>query len=359
MKILAPVNSIKDARAVVEAGAGEVYCGILPVEWSSKYSNAASANRREWKTANLGRFEDLKGICGYCRGAGVDVLLALNALYTSGQYPMVFEQIEKALECGVSGFIMADIGLLWAVKRRGMRLKIHISTGGTVFNSRAAMFYQDLGASRIVLPRHIRVDETAALIKRCPGVEFEVFVLNSGCKNIDGFCTFHHGVNELLHPGVWDFFKKLNFDRHVLNLIKKMPPAVSGKIKGEFFGIDSACLLNYSVSYFSRPAPAAESYGELLRGRIEASFNLMSGIDTCGACRIKEFKDAGVCGVKIVGRNYSTSKKKADVSFLKAVIDSCGKYGDDAGAFRKFVRARYRKVYGADCRELCYYPDGT
>jgi U32 family peptidase len=351
IKILAPVNNAKDALAVIRAGADEVYCGLLSPSWSLKFTNVASANRREWKTANVTSCEELAKIVRTCHASGVPVFLTLNALYSQEQYSLIFEQIETAREIGIDAFIIADIGLMMALKNKKIRVPFHVSTGGTTFNSKTAEFYRELGAFRIVLPRHLRVTEIADIVSRCPSMQFEVFILNSGCKNIDGYCTYHHGVNEILYPGVWDFFKKHNFDRHVLNIIKLLPPWLSQKIKGEFFGIDSACLLDYRVDI-------AAGDNALVAHRLERCFNLLSGVDTCGACRLAEFMDIGVYGVKIVGRNYSTGKKVNDVTFLKNVMSEILIHPAGSRGYRSAVKRMYRKIYKTPCRNLCYYADG-
>ncbi len=357
MKILAPVNRPDEIEAVVSAGADEVYCGLLPPAWKRDYSNVASMNRREWSAANIEDPEGLKRICGFCRRSGVPVFLAMNALYSQEQYPLVFETIDRARGLGISGVIVADMGLLVSLRERDMDIPVHISTGGTTFNSATARFYKQMGARRIVLPRHLRVDEISDIVRRCPDMEFEVFILNSGCKNIDGFCTFHHGVNEALHPGLWDLFKRQGFDRRILRLLQLISPALSAHVKGSLFGIDSACLLDYKVS-LEKGGGTDPALARRLARRISRSFNLITGADTCGVCRLAEFIEAGVYGVKIVGRNYPTSKKVADIVFLKTVAQRISRGAQTPDMFRAFVRDTYARVYKMPCRRLCYYPDG-
>lgn len=357
MKILAPVNNPEEVEGIIQAGADEIYCGLLPDNWKERYTNIASPNRREWKAANLSSFDELQKVVNVAHSNKVTVYLALNALYTEKQYPMVFEQVEQAKKMEVDALIVADLGLLLSLKRERTGLDIHISTGGTTFNPQTAKFYEELGATRINLPRHLKIEEMEEIIRGCPSLKFEVFILNSGCKNIDGFCTFQHGVNEVLHRQMWNLPKELNFDRHLLNLVRRLPKGLAQEIRGDIFGIDSACLLNYEVFFDSNSTGLSRRKERFILKNVSSAFNLITGIDTCGACRLAELKKIGVYGIKIVGRNYSTSKKIRDTSFLRTILSYMEENNSSKEEFSNYVKDRFRKIYRLDCRQLCYYPD--
>lgn len=358
MKILAPVNNPKEVEKIIRAGADEIYCGVLPQNWMERYTNVASPNRREWRTANLGSFYELQEVVDIAHSNNIPVYLAFNALYTEKQYPYVFEQLEQSKKIGVDALIVADLGLLLNLKKAKIDLDIHISTGGTTFNSQTAKFYEELGASRIILPRHLQIQEMHEIIRDCPFLKFEVLILNSGCKNIDGFCTFHHGINEILYQKVWNLPKRLNFDRHFFNVIRRLPKKVAQRIKGNIFGIDSACLLNYKVSFIDTFTNVNKRKKRSILRNISSSFNFLSGIDTCGVCRLTEFKAMGIYGVKIAGRNYSTSKKTKDIKFLKIISSSIQNQSFEREDFKFYVKDTFRQIYKMDCGNLCYYPDG-
>jgi putative protease len=359
MKILAPVNSPKEVEKIIQAGADEIYCGILPDNWKEKFTNIASSNRREWQAANLTNFCELQEVVDIAHSNNTPVYLALNALYTGKQYPLVFEQVEKSRKINIDALIVADLGLLLSLKKEKIGLDIHISTGGTTFNSETAKFYEELGASRIVLPRHLTIEEIEQIVKSCPSLKFEVFILNSGCKNIDGFCTFQHGVNEILHGQLWNLPKRLNLDRHLLNLIRRLPKKLTQGLKSCISGIDSPCLLNYEISLLPGTTSLSNRQKRSILKNISFGFNLLSGVDTCGVCRLGELENMGVYGVKIVGRNYSTLKKLNDVRFLKAALSYSTANQFDANDFYAFVKKTFLHIYGMKCGELCYYPDGS
>lgn len=358
MKILAPVNNPDEVKRIILEGADELYCGVLPDEWQEEYTNIASPNRREWRTANLPGFGELKEVVDIAHGHSTPVYLALNAFYSKKQYPFLLEQVEHAKKTGLDALIIADMGLLLTLKKEKIGINIHIGTGGTTFNSETVKFYEDFGVSRIVLPRHLQVREVEEIVKDNPSLEFEVFILNSGCKNIDGFCTFQHGISEFLHGDTWNIPKKLNFDRYLLSAIRRLPAKIGRRIKSDVFGIDSACLLNYRVSYEDFPADMDRKNRKTILKNIGANFNLLYGADTCGVCRLAELERAGVYGVKIVGRNYSTVKKVQDVKFLKAILAYMKTCDFDKEKFYKHTKEVFKKIYGMRCGNLCYYPDG-
>lgn len=357
MKIIAPVNSPKEVEEIVKAGADEIYCGVLSQGWATRYTNVASPNRREWGTANLNGFEELKEVVDVAHKHHAHVFLTLNALYTEKQYPLIYEQIEEARKSNVDALIVADMGLLLTLKKEAIDLEIHISTGGTTFNSETAKFYEELGGSRIVLPRHLQIQEMKEIVKSSSSLKFEAFILNSGCKNIDGFCTFQHGVNEVLHRKIWNVPKRMNFDRHFLNAIRCLPKKVAQNVKGDMFGVDSACLLNYEVSFVDNSMNINTGKSRAILKNIASGFNFLSGVDTCGACRLAELEEIGIYGVKIVGRNYSTGKKTKDIRFLKAMLSSMKERRFEKGDFERHTRDVFKEIYKVNCRELCYYPD--
>ena len=345
MRILAPVNKPGEVDEIIAAGADELYCGVMPGDWLKKYTNIASPNRREWTSANLSDFRELQQVVDRAHARGIPVYMTANAFYTEEQYPLMLDQIAGAGRIGVDAFIIGDVGLLVALKNAKLGVTIHISNTGAAFNTEAVRFFKQLGARRVILPRQLTLDEIAQLVGASGDIEFEVFIMNSGCKNIDGFCTFHHGVSEILYPGVWNFFKKLHFDHYLLEFVRGLPFGLSGRLKSNVFGIDSACLLNYKVSGSATGACRA----------ISASFNLLSGADPCGACDLYRLKNIGIDSLKIVGRNHPTAKKIKDVAFLKKMLlcleqDPALPEED----FKKKSRAEYVKTYGLDCKALCY-----
>ena len=178
-------------------------------------------------------------------------------------------------------------------------------------------------------------------------------------------------IEEFVHPRVWNLPKRLNLDRHFLDMIRRLPRGLTQGIRCNIFGIDSACLLNYAVSFASCPTNSPSHFNrynhKIINDRrkrqsvlknISLGFVLLSGIDPCGICRLAELEQIGVYGVKIVGRNYSTKKKVKDIKFLKAVLTYMKENQvKSLEGFKSFVQDKFRQVYKMDCGNLCYYPN--
>ncbi|MDP8225316.1 MAG: U32 family peptidase [Candidatus Lernaella stagnicola] len=352
---MSPLNRIEEVEALIEDGATCFYAGVMPPGWRDRYSNMASPNRREWKSSNFLDYDDFGRAIRLADDRGVPVFMALNALYTEAQYEMIDEIVAHAEDAGVKALIVADLGMFLHLAEGGTKLELHVSTGATIFNRRAAELFIRLGASRVTLPRHNTVDELCSLTRDLAPVPTDVFVLNSGCKNIDGFCTFHHGENEVQVGRLWDMFKNAGADHYLLEAMRKLPEWMTRTASDlSLFGSISACFLPYKVTNVS-PREMTDELRHRTEQNVRKSFNFFSAMDHCAACAIPAFKRAGVDALKIVGRNHPTSKKRKDVRFLRALLDLTERFDDDPP--REEILELHRAHYGGDCEGLCYYPE--
>lgn len=359
MKLVAPINKIKEVLPIIEAGADALYCGVLPLAWYKKYTNVASINRTERIRSNLKNFDELKQIVKIAHSYNTPVSLALNGIYTKDQYPLLYRQVKKAIDSKVDAFIVADMGLLLTLSKMDVDVAIHISTGGTTFNSETAKFYQDLGATRIIIPRHMKLAEIKQLIQGFHSIESEVFILNAGCSYVTGFCTFQHGIEEVKYRILWNIAEKLRLGHTTLNILRRLPKRVVNFInaKTDLMGTIGACMLNYRISVIPEEI-GYEQTAELIKRRVSPSyFDLFYGIDTCGACALYELSKMKINNVKIVGRGHPTSKKINDTKFLHAALEYLNTQNPSRKEFKLYVRKKYQDIYNIKCRELCYYPE--
>jgi collagenase-like PrtC family protease len=326
MKILSPLDSPSEVEPLIEAGAGEFYCGVLEESWHKPYP-VISINRRPAGKGHLRNFAELAEAVAISHRNDIPVFFTVNEhYYTKPQLPLVKDYIDRACDAGVDAFIIADYGLLHLLREGPAPPAIHISTGGTVFNWRTARFYRELGATRITLPRHLSLDEMKRLVAHVPDLETTVFVFNSRCINVDGFCTFQHGL--------------------------------SGRQTPAFYR--NACMLPYEITPIPLTAAAAEEPAEdieqlVSRQRVWEKVHLDDY--PCAACALYEFKEMGTTSIKIVGRGNTTVRKTTDVSFFKNLLNClCGDRtaGKD---FREYARALYNRTYRRTCRPfMCHYP---
>ena len=335
-KLLSPLSRVDEVEDLITAGADEFYCGILPEAWKGKYTVSASINRRQEDNSILGTsphfnsFEDLKKSIVLAHSHNIPVLLTLNEhYYSQDQYDYLLWYIDEALKAEVDALIVGDVALMVMLKERNISIPFHISTAGTTFNSETVRFYQELGASRIILPRHLTIEEIESLASDVSDIELEAFILNSRCANVDGFCTFQHGLADLFPDE---------------------------ETKKSYY---NACMLPYNVAVYGDGETVIDK-GKKKQIPWERQL-IWSGLHIddrpCGACALYEFKQIGLYGVKIVGRQNTKKKKIKDLTFLRTLINFLAEEQPGKEAFRKFSRDLYQQTYQWPCLVFkCYYP---
>jgi U32 family peptidase len=326
MKILSPLDYTDDIEKLAEAGADEFFCGLLDEAWYAKYP-VISTNRRPAGKGHFRNFEELKALVDISHNIGTKVYFTLNEhYYINAQFEMLKSHIDNAVISGVDALILSDYGLMAWLRENGYDVPIHISTGGTVFNWRTAKFYCDeFGAESITFPRHLELEELKTLVEKLPEVDTSVFVLNSRCTNVDGFCTFQHG---LAGKQVFPMFR-------------------------------NACMLPFSAEVFSDNQETAyipPEKKEKILSRQKVWERVHVDDHPCGACAMYEFKEMGIKSLKIVGRGNPTERKVKDITFLKSLVTvlESGVSRDD---FRNKSQSLYKETYNRPCREhMCYFP---
>lgn len=347
MNLMAPINSLDELKELILFGVDEVYCGVLSESWCKLYTNIASINRVDRSNGNLRNYQELYNIVEYAHCYNVKVYLALNGLYTQAQWETLDEELDIILESGIDGLIVADLGLLNLLYKRKINKEIHASTGFTVFNSEAVKFLAEFGVSRIILPRDLTRQEICDIVNANTGIQFEVFVMNGRCKNIDGFCTFQHGISDLYSAGINHFLVSSRLGYVFQEVVVKLPLWLQKKAM-EIAGA-KVCSTACSFRYRTSSKKGINSFADFAP-------DFMADIFSCAGCEIYDFLKWGIKSVKIVGRTFSLQKKIKDVIFIKQLIKKAE--SDDilsADAFKDFSTELYKEVYGKSCKNNCYY----
>lgn len=322
MRILSPLDAADEVDVLVDAGAGEFFCGLLDEDWYRRYP-VISVNRRPAGTGHFTARAALQDAVGRAHARGVPVYLTMNEhYYVHEQYDLIQEYLDCAMGAGVDALIVADYGLLAFIRESGIEMPLHMSTGGAVFNWRTAAFYIDCGVSNITFPRHLELPELRDMLQKMPPVETTAFILNSRCINVDGYCTFQHG---LAGRKVFPMFR-------------------------------NACMLPFDVQLIARqPLPPGQYTHVVDRQKVWERVHVDD--HPCGACAMFELREMGVGSLKIVGRGNDLERKRGDVSFVRELIDLLDRDQPDRKAFRARARSLYQERYHRPCRShMCYYP---
>jgi len=321
MKLLSPVDKVDEVEKLITAGANELFCGLLTSDWHDKYI-AGAINRRPGGGANFTTFDDLERCVNIAHSHAIPVFLTLNEhYYTPKQYPFILDYVDRVVSIGVDALMVADLALLLTLKKMNINTRIIISTGGNSFNSETVRFYQDLGAFRIILPRHLTLKEIKDISSSVSGIELETFILNSRCPNVDGLCTFQHGLAD--------------------QSIKPL--------------YENACLLPYDIT-----AALHDDVGEGQVSWKRQHIWQMVHVDDypCGACALYELSQMNITSVKIVGRGNPTARKLTDIVFIRSLLDFLQDKKPTRRRFRQVAQKLYTETYSRPCRVyMCYYPE--
>lgn len=354
MKIESPLSRVEETEKLIDAGAGELYCGVCTKSWKKKYTILGCNNRNEHTLGNLNNLNELKQVVEIAKSYDVPVMLTINGLYTKKQYPSLIEFTERALDTGIKDIIVADLSYLLTLSKMNTGVRIHISTGGTAFNSEAVDFYRHLGASRVILPRHLTVREIGKIAEKSRRIELATFIFYGIDANIDGFCTFHHGLGE---------YRRKNFDLSLfvrnnpfmMRLVQCVPERLANLVKQTgYMGCLPACWLSYDVKIKPK---SKDLKVKTARERISNSYSFKYMVQVaCGICALYDFNKFNITSIKIVGRDNATHDKVKYVQFLKKALDLLNK-NKSREEFVESCQELYKATFNSKCLiPRCYYP---
>ncbi len=173
-EILAPAGDADCLSAALHAGADAVYFGLQE-----------GFNAR----ARAGNFalENLPETVAQIHRAGARAYLALNTLIFEPELAAVRRGVRRAAQAGVDALLVQDPAVALIARAVAPALTIHASTQMTISSPDAAAFARELGASRVVLPRELSVDEIRRFMAGTD-LEVEVFVHGALCVAWSGQC---------------------------------------------------------------------------------------------------------------------------------------------------------------------------
>jgi len=314
VRIISPVDHRDEVPLLLDAGADELYGGYVPSAWRERFSLLASINQRTFDGAQFSSRDDFAAAVGLTRQRGRRFSLTLNApYYTDAQYPLLAEVVDEAVSAGVTGIILADLGLLRFLKHRHPALEYHASTLAHLMNSAAVAFYRAQGISRAILPRHLTVAEMETIIVASPGMAFDAFLLVGKCPNTEGLCTFHHSSPDKIWP----------------------------------------CEIPYTIE----PDKEEVSPRLALAMQRQGSWAKTDRRHGCGLCAIPYLSRIGIDGLKLVGRGAPAIRKVAHVRLVSEFLRLAAEE-PDFQHYRELAMAAHQRNFQAPCsRNVCYYPE--
>ncbi|MCP4633765.1 MAG: U32 family peptidase [candidate division Zixibacteria bacterium] len=257
-ELMAPAGNFPMLSAAVNAGADAVYFGL------KDYSMRATS-----KNFTLDDLDEMREICNSSQRK-VKIYLTLNTIVFDEEIEKLDEIIRQIKE-KVDAIICWDHAIMMLCNKH--KTPFFISTQASVANTKAAEYYKNLGAQRVVLARELNLDQ----IKKISSIiEVECFIHGAMCVAISGRC----------------FMSQFTYNKSAN--------------RGE---CNQNCRRNYSVT---------DSSGHELR--VENS-RVLSAKDLCALPFIEKMKEAGVMSFKIEGRGRDPRYVDIVTSVYRKALD--------------------------------------
>ncbi|MGI6685009.1 MAG: peptidase U32 family protein [Bacillota bacterium] len=266
-ELLAPAGNLEKLYMAVRFGADAVYLG------GKAFGLRAGAGNFS--------FSDMAEGIKFAHNHGVKVYVTVNIFAHNEDLEELSEYLLTLKDLDADGIIVSDPGIFRLAKETVPDLPIHISTQANNTNWSSAIFWQEMGAKRIVLARELSLKEIGEIHHRSK-IELEVFVHGAMCISYSGRCLLSNylaGRNankgDCAHPCRWNY-----------SLVEEKRP-------GEYF-------------------PVVED---------ERGTYVFNSKDLCLVEHIPDLIQAGVSSFKIEGRMKSSYYLATVVKVYREVID--------------------------------------
>lgn len=175
-EIMAPAGDRQSYLAAVAAGADAIYVGL-------KHFSA----RMQAKNFSI---SELAQLASLGRDRGTKTYVAMNTLVKPND-PEAAGRLIDRLRQTVKPFalIVQDLAMLTLAKQAGFTGELHLSTLANLSHPAGLSVAKKLGASRVVIPRELNLDEVKLMAEACPkDLDLEIFVHGALCHCISGRC---------------------------------------------------------------------------------------------------------------------------------------------------------------------------
>ncbi len=199
MKLVAGLSGSADSgnvRRFVDLGIGEFFAGFVPKSWSDRWGFELSPNRRYREGNQVDRIEHLGELIDAAHAGACKFVVTFNEHYYSDvTWASAAALVQQVVERGADALVFASPAACKAVAKEHPGIDIHVSGDAGVANRAAVHFFHDLGARRIIFPRHLSLDRIEKLAGEATslGMETEAFVMGEPCVFDGARCFSGHG----------------------------------------------------------------------------------------------------------------------------------------------------------------------
>ncbi len=197
-ELLAPAGNMEKLTIAVHYGADAVYLGGEAFGLRNMADNFS--------------VDEMKAALDFCNAKGVKAYLTINSYPRNESLAELEEYLSLIAPLPFDAYIVADPGVIDAVRQVSPERELHLSTQANTINWRSARFWQQQGVSRINLAREMSLDNICETVIKVPGMEFEAFVHGALCISYSGRCLISSMLTgrdanrgECTHPCRWSY----------------------------------------------------------------------------------------------------------------------------------------------------------
>ncbi len=198
-ELLVPASSLDVLKVAVMYGADAVYIGGEMYGLRAKAKNFSN--------------EDIKAGIEFAHKYGKRVFITANITAHNRDLEGVRKYFEELKEINPDALIISDPGVFTIAKEVVPDIDIHISTQANNVNYADYLFWQRLGAKRVVSARELSVKEIKEIRANIPDdLEIETFVHGAMCISYSGRCLLSNyftgrdaNLGACTHPCRWKY----------------------------------------------------------------------------------------------------------------------------------------------------------
>lgn len=173
IELLSPAGDAEKMKIAFLYGADAIYIG------GQNYSLRANA-----KNFTL---EEIKETVKYAHNLNKKVYVTVNIVFHDEDFQGLENYLKYLDSVNVDAIIVSDIAVMNLWQKLSLKMELHVSTQASTLNKETALFYKELGATRVVLARECLKDNIKE-IKDYTSLELEAFIHGAMCTSISGRC---------------------------------------------------------------------------------------------------------------------------------------------------------------------------
>lgn len=181
VEILSPAGDLERLKWALTYGADAVYIG------GYNYSLRANANNFS--------IDEIKEAVTFAHNLNKKVYVTVNILFHNEDLKNLDDYLIELSNANVDAFIVSDMAVIKRINELKLKSELHISTQESSTNKYTIKFWENLGATRVVLGRECsKIDMID--IKENTNAELEVFIHGAMCTSYSGRCVLSNYVTK-------------------------------------------------------------------------------------------------------------------------------------------------------------------